>query len=1129
MPSIKEIFNRIFRKRVPQIPEAAQNQVEKRELNTTKDLREYMEETGAVEFFYDEMDKMFSERELYRTMGAHDVDHTTRVMYFANVLAKLDNFNERDRKLLLAAARYHDIGRTNDRVDMEHGKYARYKLETQNLLKDFSKEDRNIIMFAVEQHSLSREENANAVENLPAKKREQYSKILSYLKDADALDRVRIANKNMQLDPSRLRTETAKNLTNFAKDIFYSFDFSIKGEYAIRTFAKEKPVLGKIYNLIKDSINADWVINNQDYVIDLYNRGILHNLKKDDVVFLDFLETERLEEGARQVEKGDFEALRNKGYNITYESFLEIVSYYKEGTLDILRRENRLDDIFKKETFEKYGKPEDFDDKLKNVTISDKEMLDKINKNSSVRIMQQTFERDYMLYKNMYENHKNAFDLLEYTDLDISFKSIAGILEKIHINDLNKFQQKGFKFSIDNLVVLASRFSPEEYRDIVDFDRLQDLFKYDPEKDQYNEYPYLWERLKQTNGNISEEEFKNNYALYRDIIKFKYNIYELPEMRNYSIQEIYPAYMKVLSAEEKLVRDGKKVKFSARTIADVLEFSKKTKILDSADENEKESIIKLLIENGELKDDPRLIEYVTKKNKVYSIENVKDLYNYNKFCMQEILLDNDISLEDAKRNLINSIFTIEVPNKQEYTEEIEENIIDELYYYKKYKENGTLKLGMQKSKAEVEMDETISRLIKIMDSNTIQEFKENLQENYQELSLYNYDTIRDFTDSQLMEMSKKDITKQLNKTEEMLDNSMDYTVEYQGETIPVKILDGQDFEIAVTTVMPHCSSIARRTLNGDEIAIKSNMLNRLLNPNNRCTTFINQDMIAHAMSAIEEHELMYAYVPKEEDSISIVGKHDLSTVKRNNNGVVQRKTNRSVQNRTLKDIVGTTDEEHNEAVLNNVYPRYIVCFDNISEVAMQKYKMLKELYEKEGIDQEIEILFIEGKEHYLPRIDEKLNQNLDAINEEINQTGSISAETLDKFFNKRENNILIQTIQSINSYSYRNDLWLQNNAQDKLDYLISIFEKVGKVMPQEYIGDLMYQLDFLERKADKEDTRFGNRAYDHSYHSEIDIPKVIGIKNMLTDRLKGTKQEVEKEEAKEIDSEKNMSDTTIRE
>lgn len=1123
MASIKDFFNRIFRKRLPEPVELTQKQNEI-VWNNSNELRDYMEKSGAIEVFYDEMDKLFSEKELYRNMGAHDVDHTTRVVYLANVLAELDNFNEHDKKLLLTAARYHDIGRTNDKVDMEHGKYARYKLENQEeeLLKDFSKEDKNIIKFAVEQHSLSKEENAKAIEKLPARKREKYAKILTYLKDADALDRVRIANKGMQLDPNRLRTDTAKKLIDFSRDTFQFFDFTIKGEYVVRTFTKEKPELKDAYNLIKNSINVNWVIENQDYVIDLYNRGILHDLKRDDIVFIDFLEEDRLEVGAKQVAQGDFENLRKKGYNITYGTFLEVLSYYEEGTLDILRKENRIADIFKKETFEKYGKKQNLDERLKTTTISDKEMLDRINSNSDVELMQRTFEDDYMLYKNMYENHKNAFDLLEYTGLDINFRLISGILEKIHINDLNKFHQKGYKLSINNLILIASKYSPEEYRNMVDFDKLEDLFKYNPKKDRENEYLIYFSKLQEANPNIGEEEFKNHYELYKNVLQFRDNIYDIPEIRNYSIKDIFPAYMKVLDAEEKLIQDGKKVKFSAQTVADVLEFSKKTKILESTDEKEKENVIKLLIENEELKDDPRLIEYVTKRNKVYSIDNVEDLYNYNKFCMQEILLDNDISLEKAKRNFINSIFTIDAPNKPEYKEEIEENIIDELYFYKKYKENGTIKLGNHKSQTEIEMDDTIDKLIKLMDTTTIEEFKDYLYKNYEDISMFNYDTIRDFTDAELMQVSKKDIKTELNKTEEMLNNSMDYSVEYQGESLPVKILDGQDFSLAVTTVMPHCSSVVRKRLNGDKDAIKANMLNRKLNPNNRCTTLINQNMIAHAMSGIDD-ELMYAYVPKEESSISIVGKHDLSTVKRQNNGIEQRKTERSVQNRTLEDIIGTTNEEHNEAVLNNVYPRYIVCFDIISEVAMQKYKKLKEFYEKEGIDQELEILYIEGKEQYLPKIDENLNRNLDNINQEIDQTGAISKETLDKFFNKRENNILIQTIQSINSYGYRNELWLQNNAKEKFDYLTSTLEKVGDVIPKEYIGDLMHQLNFLERKADVNDERFGNRIYDHGYSNFMNIPKVIEIRNKLSERLNvsngGVKKEDNlKDEDKKIDS-----------
>ncbi len=1113
MASIRDFFNRIFRRNEPMLEEPKQ---ETRVLRTARDITDYLKETNGIDFFYNEMDKMSSEQEIYRTMGAHDIDHTSRVIYLANTLAEIDGFTEKERRLLLTAARYHDIGRKNDKVDLEHGQYARIKIENNDLLKEFSKQEKEIIMFAVEQHSLSSEENEKAIKKLPARKREEYSKILSYLKDADALDRVRIANKNMQLDPNRLRTNTAKNLIEFSKETYNNFNFTIKNEYALRTFTKENPILEEAYELVKDSINPDWVINNQEYVIDLYNRGILNNLRKDDLYFLDFLEEDRYVKGAEQIEKGDFEYLINKGYNITFESFLEISSYYKEGTLEKLRKEHRLEDIFKKETFEKFGKERNLEEKLNISEISDEELLNRINKNSTVKLENRTFNDDYMIYKNMYEHHKDAFKVLEYIDLDINFKNVAGIIEKFSVNDINKLYQKGFKIPIENLIILASKFSPEEYRNIVNSDKIQDLFRYDSEKDK-TEYSDLWKKLNSENKNISEEEFKENFALYKEILSFRENIYEFPEISNYSIHDIYPAYLKVLSAEEKLIQDGKKVEFSGKTILDVLEFSQKTKILDSVDEKEKENIIKLLIEDGKLKDDPRLIEYVTKKNKIYPIKNAENLYNYNKFCMEEILLDNNISLETAKSNLINSIFRIDIPNDADYKEEVEENIIDELYYYQKYKKSGIIESGNPKTKAEIEIDENIDKLLKIMDSATIKEFKDNLYETYNGLSVFNYDTVKNFTDSQLIQVSKSDIKFELEKTENMLNNSMNYSVEYQGEVIPVKVLNGQDFSIAMTTVMPRCSSITRKTLKGEKDDIKANMLNRKINPNNRCTTIINQNMIAHAMPELKDDELAYAYIPQNEESISLTGKHDLSTVKRNKNGVEQRVSNRSIQNRTLKDMVGTTDEEHNEMVLNNVYPRYIVCFDSISEVAMQKYKMLKEMYAQEGINQEIEILFIEGQKEYLPKIDEKLSNNLDAINKEVDLTGKISTKTLDKFFNKRENNILLQTIQSINSYSYRDDIWSQNNPKNKLDYLLSTFEKVGKVMPKEYIEDMMYQLDFLERKADRNDTRFGNRVYDHAYTDSIDVLKVTKIKDMLSERITGRHSQKEKQEERKID------------
>lgn len=240
-----------------------------------------------------------------------------------------------------------------------------------------------------------------------------------------------------------------------------------------------------------------------------------------------------------------------------------------------------------------------------------------------------------------------------------------------------------------------------------------------------------------------------------------------------------------------------------------------------------------------------------------------------------------------------------------------------------------------------------------------------------------------------------------------------------------------------------------------------------------------------------------------ENNVSIMGKHDLSTTKKEVNGKETRVSSRAIQNRKARDIIAGTTEEHNEAVMNGVYPNYIVCFDKITPVAVQKMKMLQEEYNRNGINQKVELLVVDGEKEYISKSNDVLVNNMNTISQEIEETGTISQETFEQFFNKRERNLTLQTVQSINSTSYRDNLWDNGVNKSKLDVLTDILEKAGKVAPQEYLGDIASQVEFLIRKSDRNDKMFGYRVYDHSFADSIDVDRLEEIKMRIQDRIKG--------------------------
>ncbi len=540
-------------------------------------IMQYIKDTKVIDEFFLEMDKLKLEEHKYYPSKVHGIEHTSRVMLLATILTKLDDISPKEKRLIITAARYHDIGRIDDTESKEHGQYGKDKIENEKLLEEFSKSDRKIIEFAIEQHSLSKEENQRALEKLPFWQREKYSVVLNYLKDADALDRVRIANKSAQLDPNRLRSKSAKQLVDFSYKNFQEFP-KIMSEYKVKLIEKQGDKFKQSYELIKDSIlDIDWILENKDYLEKLYNRGILQNLKNTKESFLDFIEQEELVEIADEIESSDFEEIIKSGYNITYMSFLEIVSSYQKGTLEELRKQGKLNELFSYETYKKYAKEENFKERIKKIEITDHELLSKINANATTKTLKETFYREYMLYKNLYQKHEDAFNLLEYSGIDMDIKLIIGNLQKIDLTDLNKVREFGYKISINELIRLSSKFSPEEYREIMDYNQFRDLFVYDADKEpNYLEYKRILEQIQQMNPQISEEDFFDNYEAYKQIYYYSDSIYDIPEMKKYQINEIYPAVMQTIEAQDRLKQlKGKDIQFNSKTIINLMKFLRK--------------------------------------------------------------------------------------------------------------------------------------------------------------------------------------------------------------------------------------------------------------------------------------------------------------------------------------------------------------------------------------------------------------------------------------------------------------------------------------------------------------------------------------------------------------------------
>lgn len=155
----------------------------------------------------------------------HGHSHIERVLLLGALIAWKIDMSDADTQLLLTACSYHDIGRRNDWVDPAHGRRSAEMLQdpaNERLLDPIPPQDRRLVYAMVAAHSVSSAYRAQVADEfqIPAENMERYEKLLSCLKDADNLDRVRIGD----LDTRYLRNPISLNLAAFAQDLFWKYN-----------------------------------------------------------------------------------------------------------------------------------------------------------------------------------------------------------------------------------------------------------------------------------------------------------------------------------------------------------------------------------------------------------------------------------------------------------------------------------------------------------------------------------------------------------------------------------------------------------------------------------------------------------------------------------------------------------------------------------------------------------------------------------------------------------------------------------------------------------------------------------------------------------------------------------------
>lgn len=1006
------------------------------------DIINEMEQRGFLEEFKKQRNLVFDKKDLYMPSPVHGIAHTERVVFYAEMLCMLDNVSEHEKDLILTAARFHDIGRGNDEKDTDHGVYSAQKIDEQNLLREYSVRDQGIIRFAVASHSAKKDEIAEILKQMPRRDRKLCLKVLEYLKDADKLDRTRIANKDWGLDPNRLSTDSAKRLIKLAHQNYLEY--------------------GNVINYV-------------------YQK--------------EFNDKERANAG--EITTRCFEEIQNMGYNISFLEFQRIVNELKDGTLEQFLLQGKMQEIFSYETFRRYRKEESFDERVQNLNrINPDEMyLEVANSSHQVNLLRETFNSDFMLYYYLKKNNPYGFDLLCHVGLDINVGCIAGIADVIRVNDVERFHAQGIFLRMTDLFRLAKDLTPEEYMRMRDSGDMESLFGTKYVKDE-QEILNVKNDLQMSRIYIEDSAFETNFKLIKTIMQINPQILKDPRIRQYSFVEIYCALTKLDDAKNRIV-NGKRDNFQydEKTVLDLVEYSSKNGCFEQLSEEEQLNITEAFANCRELLQIPQCVENLLKKNKPYDTRRPYEMMYYIKFCADKVLQDPKISLEEAKTKMIHAMFNIDVPTK-DYPK-YEKEFIESLYFHKKYVPDSMLENSKPYDILDV--------LRTLFDAKNINEFKRILEENKEELKYHNTASIMDEIRFEISQVSKKDIAEKLQETAEMLDSiEGQFVTTRTGKVVKAKVLEGQEFYIATTTVMPRCGGITgeiRRKYNQKvqeaDKEILELMKQRKTANSEVCTTINSHEGLGNPGASLDEHELRYGYVPVSPRDITLMATNDMLTEITSNG---KRYSEMPSINRTAQDLVIGTTEEHNEVDMRGLQPRYIFCYDQISDIAIEKQKELEEMYKEMGIDQKVEIVLIKAKDVYIPKIKQKVQDEHDSIRQKL-ENNEFTEEDFENMFEKHESNFLIRTLNSIHTMSYRENVLDKKFVAEILDSYGDIIDKIAQIVPPEKARAVLNQVNTMLERADRSNPNgYGARYYDYDYSRFIPRTKLFEVQSRLVNK-----------------------------
>ena len=153
----------------------------------------------------------------------HGASHTQRVHLHARRLVHELRWPEADIRVVLSAALWHDIGRRDDGADPEHGARSAARVEELGLHAFLAEADARLVLFAIRYHC--RDDEHGALRAAGQDDPERALRILWLLKDADALDRVRLGAPGAEaweVDSTTLRHRCTPGMIDFAVKLLHA-------------------------------------------------------------------------------------------------------------------------------------------------------------------------------------------------------------------------------------------------------------------------------------------------------------------------------------------------------------------------------------------------------------------------------------------------------------------------------------------------------------------------------------------------------------------------------------------------------------------------------------------------------------------------------------------------------------------------------------------------------------------------------------------------------------------------------------------------------------------------------------------------------------------------------------------